>query len=50
MIFSPDYPKVDLKEYFKILKTSDTLHELIVGSISIRMLSETGVVLYKDLL
>jgi hypothetical protein len=50
MIFSPNYPKVEMRDYYKILKTSDTLHELIVGSISIRMLSEAGVVLYKELL
>jgi hypothetical protein len=50
LIFSPGNCKLDLTNYFNVLRTSEQLHELIVGAISIKMLSEQGVPIYQSIL
>lgn len=50
LIFYPDNKKVDFTHYFKVLRTSESLHELILGAISIKMLSEKGILIYQPIL
>ena len=50
LIFIPGNAKLDQENYFKVLRESEQLHELIVGAISIKMLSEKGVKIYQQIL
>ena len=50
LIFIPGNAKLDQENYFKVLRESERLHELIVGAISIKMLSEKGVKIYQQIL
>lgn len=50
LIFIPGNAKLDQENYFKVLRESEQLHELIVGAISIKMLSAKGVKIYQQIL
>lgn len=49
-MFIPDFPKISLSTYFKTLRESSEIHDLMAGAISVKMLARNAVVEYKQII
>lgn len=50
MIFLPHHTKVDYINFFECLRSTPDLHELMVGSLSIKMIEPTAIHIYRPIL
>lgn len=49
-LFIPEFPKISLATYYKTLRESAQIHDLMAGAISVKMLAKNAVVEYKAII
>lgn len=49
ILFTPNFPKISLEVYYRTLRESAEIHDLMVGAITVKMLAPNAIRAYKNI-